>query len=112
MDHVSTDTKLKLAQMIRMENQENRMKMRSREQLVNYGYHSTNAFTGQDSQPFLGLRLRIGAAFLLFLGFLFLDYTGIKMGSIGAGDIVSWINTEVDISSFDLTETLTDAFLE
>lgn len=103
MDHVSTDTKLKLAQMIRMENQENRMKMRSREQLVNYGYR-TNAFTDPQPHPFLGLRLRIGAAFLLFLGFLFLDYTGIKMGNIGAGDIVSWINTEIDLSSIDFIE--------
>lgn len=105
MEHVSTDTKLKLAQMIRMENQENRMKMRAREQLVNYGYH-TNTFSGQDTHPFLGLRLRLVAAFLLFLGFLFLDYTGIKMGSIGAGDIVSWINAEIDLSSIDFIKNL------
>lgn len=111
MDHVSTDTKLKLAQMIRMENQENRMKKRSREQLVNYGYH-TNTFTEQEPHPFFGLRLRIGAAFLLFLGFLFLDYTGIKMGSIGAGDIVSWINAEMDFGSLDLIDSLTDTLSE
>jgi len=106
MEHVSTDTKLKLAQMIRNENQENRMKMRAREQLINYGYR-TNTFTDPKPHPFLGLRLRIGAAFLFFLGFLFLDYTGIKMGSIGAGDIVSWINTEIDLNSIDFIKNLT-----
>jgi len=106
MDHVSTDTKLKLIQTIRNENQENRMKMRSREQLINYGYH-TNTFAEQEPHPFWGLRLRIGAAFLLFLGFLFLDYTGIKMGSIGAGDIVSWINADIDLSNIDFIENLT-----
>lgn len=121
MDHISTDTKLKLVQMIRNENQENRMKMRSREQLINSGYHSGsyrenafqrsafsgNAFSEQEAHPFWGLRLRIGAAFLLFLGFLFLDYTGVKMGSIGAGEIVSWINKEIDINSIDFIENLT-----
>ena len=88
MDHVSTDTKLKLVQMIRAENQENRMKMRSREQLVNYGSYGYRdaSFSEKETNPFLGLRIRIGAAFLLFLGFLFLDYTGLKMGNVGAGE--------------------------
>lgn len=112
--HISTDTKLQLVQMIRAENQQNRMKMQSRERLLNYGYVTPERLAEADSEhsPFFGLRIRLTLSFLIFLAFFFLDYTNTKIGTIGTKEIISAINTKMDINSIDFirdfTYTLSD----
>lgn len=112
--HISTDTKLQLVQMIRAENQQNRMKMQSRERLLNYGYVTPERLAGADSEhsPFFGLRIRLTLSFLIFLAFFFLDYTNTKIGTIGTKEIISAINTKMDINTIDFirdfTYTLSD----
>lgn len=107
--HVSTDTKLQLVQMIRAENQENRMKMQSRQKLLNYGYVTPERFAADDTEqnPFLGMRIRLCLSFLLFLAFFFLDYTNTKIGTIGSKEIISSINKEMDINSIDFIRDFT-----
>lgn len=107
--HISTDTKLQLVQMIRTENQNNRMKMQSRERLLNYGYVTPEQLAGSDSEysPFFGLRIRLALSFLIFLAFFFLDYTNTKIGTIGTKEILSAINTTMDINSIDFIQDFT-----
>lgn len=106
---VSSDTKLQLVQMIRAENQENRMKMQSRQKLLNYGYVEPEYFTETEKtvRPFFGLRLRLGLSFLLFLAFFYLDHSNTKIGYIGAKEIQTAINKEVDINTIDFIENFT-----
>lgn len=112
--HVSTDTKLQLVQMIRAENQQNRMKMQSRQKILNNGYIAPEKLADTDIErnPFWGLRIRLALSFLLFLAFFFLDYTNTKIGNIGTKEIISAINKEIDINSIDFihdfTYTLSD----
>lgn len=107
--HISTDTKLQLIQMIRAENQQNRMKMQSRQKILNYGYIEPESFTETDNvhNPFLGLRIRIALSFLLFLAIFFLDYTNTKIDTIGSKEIISAINQEMDINSIDFIQNFT-----
>jgi len=107
--HISTDTKLQLIQMIRAENQQNRMKMQSRQKILNYGYIEPESFTETDNvhNPFLGLRIRIALSFLLFLAIFFLDYTNTKVDTIGSKEIISAINQEMDINSIDFIQNFT-----
>lgn len=107
--HISTDTKLQLIQMIRAENQQNRMKMQSRQKILNYGYIEPESFTVANNvqNPFLGLRIRIALSFLLFLTIFFLDYTNTKIGTIGTKEIISAINQEMDINSIDFIQNFT-----
>ena len=107
--HISTDTKLQLVQMIRAENQENRMKMQSRQRLLNYGYVTPERLAEADSKhsPFWGLRIRLALSFLLFLTIFFLDYTNTKIGTIGTKEIISAINTKMDINSIDFIQDFT-----
>lgn len=107
--HIPTDTKLQLVQMIRTENQNNRMKMQSRERLLNYGYVTPERLTGSDSEhsPFFGLRIRLALSFLIFLAFFFLDYTNTKIGTIGTKEILSAINSKMDINSIDFIQDFT-----
>ncbi len=107
--HIPTDTKLQLVQMIRTENQENRMKMQSREKLLNYGYVTPERLSVSDSEhnPFLGLRIRLALSFLIFLAFFFLDYTNTKIGTIGTKEILSAINSKMDINSIDFIQDFT-----
>ena len=107
--HIPTDTKLQLVQMIRTENQNNRMKMQSRERLLNYGYVTPEQLAGSDSEysPFFGLRIRLALSFLIFLAFFFLDYTNTKIGTSGTKEILSAINTTMDINSIDFIQDFT-----
>ena len=107
--HVSTDTKLQLVQMIRAENQENRMKMQSRQKILNYGYATPERLAEADNErnPFLGMRIRLCLSFLLFLAFFFLDYTNTKIGTIGTKEIISALNREMDINSIDFIRDFT-----
>lgn len=111
MEQVSTETKLKLVQMIRAENRENRMKMQSRERLINGGYVSTEKWkeTGTESGgAFLaGFRIRLAFAFLLFLAFFFLDYSGMEFGSVNAKKIVTVLQQEMGINAIDFIENFT-----
>lgn len=108
--HISTDAKLQLVQRIRAENQENRIKMQSREQILNYGYAAPGPIFMSDDRtphPFLGLRIRLFCSFLLFLAFFFLDYTHTQIGAIGTNEIISAINTKMDINSIDFIQDFT-----
>lgn len=110
MEHpVSTDTKLQLIQMIRAENQENRLKMQSRQKILNYGYTNTEQVIedGKESNPFFGLRIRLTLSFLLFLAFFFLDYSGTKIGTVGTKEILSAVKKEMDINTIDFIENFT-----
>lgn len=98
MGNVSTDQKLQLVQMIRAENQDNRLKMRSREKMlygteINHevdelplymkGYYSgrtekelntiDNSKEKINSFSFSSFKLRLVLAVILFAGFLMLD---------------------------------------
>lgn len=100
MDSISTDTKLRLVQMIRDENQENRRKMQARENLLGYGYAEPEKETGkQEGSIFLGLRLRIAFAVLFFLFFFILDNTGMSIGNVNAKQLTAWMTEEINISS-------------
>ena len=110
--HNSTDRKLQLVQMIRAENQENRLKMQSRQKLLNYGNYDyvtpvTKEHTDLEANPFWGMRIRLVLSFLLFLSIFFLDYTNTKIGTFGAKEIISAINTQMDINSIDFIQDFT-----
>lgn len=117
METVSTDTKLRLVQKIREENQENRRKMRSREQLLNYPAYDTEKGTEADNlafsaeaHPFLGLRIRIALALFFFLGFLLLDYTKMQIGTVSADYILSLIEEKPDFSAEGLLKEVYSVF--
>lgn len=104
MEHIPTDTKLQLVQMIRNENQANQMRMRSREQILYQDYPSGRSETGPI--PYLGLRLRIAFSFLAFLAFLIMDYTGFSSGGFDSKKVIAMVNESVDINSFDFIKAL------
>lgn len=111
MEQVSTETKLKLVQMIRAENQENRMKMQSRERLLNYGYAAPESRKETDkgtAGSFLaGFRIRFALAFLLFLAFFFFDYSGMKFGNINAEKAAAVLNQEMGTNAIDFIKNFT-----
>ncbi len=113
MQHISTDTKLKLVQMIRAESQENRQKMRSRESLLNYGYTFDEPKAAEgDGYSLAGMRLRMFLAAALFLSFFALDYTKAEVASVNSTKIVRVVEHNVDINAIDFirdfTYTLSD----
>ena len=105
MEQVSTETKLRLVQMIRAENQENRIKMQSRERLLNYGYVPPEkwkeADNGVNSGFLVGFRIRLALAFFLFLAFFFFDYSGAKVGNMNAEKFAAVLNQEMGTNAID-----------
>lgn len=121
MGNISTDQKLQLAQMIRAESQDNRIKMRSREKML-YGIENKNdhelplytsgyfdtkgrhenelyALEEQDDikdRGFSSFKLRMILAVLLFTGFLVLDAGSGKIAGITTEKLRSEINRNFD----------------
>lgn len=121
MGNISTDQKLQLVQMIRAENQDNRLKMRSREKMLygtelnhevdelplyTKGYY--NGKTGKelhtmdnskekiDSFSFSSFKLRLILAVFLFAGFLMLDAGYGNIPGITTTQLQEEINKDFD----------------
>lgn len=109
MEQVSTETKLRLVQMIRAENQENRMKMQSRERLLNYGYIPPAQLekTNTEGHFLTGFRLRLALSFLLFIAFFFYDYSGMKLGDMNAEKFAVVLNQEMGTNAIDFIKDFT-----
>lgn len=111
MEQVSAETKLRLVQMIREENQQNRMKMQSREQMLNYGYvlpkNRKETAAETDGLLLTGLRIRLALAFLFFLAFFFFDYSGMKLGSMNAEKFATVLNQEMGTNAIDFIKNFT-----
>lgn len=82
--------------------------MRSRERLLNTGYLAPVLSADETKEhPFLGLRIRLGFSFILFLGFFALNYTGTEIGNISAKEIVGFVSKDLDIKDIDFIENFT-----
>lgn len=122
MGNVSTEQKLQLIQMIRAENQDNRMKMRSREKML-YGtetkyepdelplyakgyvavntknkelYAAENAAIAEHVSSFSSFKLRLLLAVILFTAFLVLDAGNGTIAGITTRQLQEEINKDFD----------------
>lgn len=112
MGNISTDQKLQLAQMIRAENRDNRMKMKSREKML-YGtenkyepeelpLYSREVFALENNgesvekPSFSSFKLRLALAVFLFAGFLILDAGGGNVAGITTKQLQEEINRDFD----------------
>lgn len=118
---VPVEKKMRLAQYIRAENMDNRMKVRQRERIL-YGVENTpplwekgalrgNEYirTGEGAEgeaaPVSGtFKLRMAAAVLLFVGFLLCDAGGYKIWGYSMNDIYGMISKDY----FKLNDADTD----
>lgn len=130
MGDISTEQKLQLVQMIRAENRDNRIKMRSREKLLygtdngrnddelplySKGYYKIengrnkemhaleSESKAEEGNSRFGLRLRIMLAAVLFTGFLVMDASGGKVGGISSEQLREEINKNFDTQFSEVT---------
>lgn len=91
------DKKLRLAQYIRAENMDNRMKIRQRERLL-YGVDSAerNGFYSEEvpNEVTGTFRLRMAAAVILFIGFLMCDAGQYKIFGYSMNDVYGMISED------------------
>lgn len=108
MGNISAEQKLQMVQMIRAENQDNRIKMRSREKMLYSGetlpLYSKNykeVYALEEPEPIADVpsvssfKIRLGISILLFAAYLFLNTGAKEFGGITAADIQKQINHEV-----------------
>lgn len=127
MGNVSTEQKLQLVQMIRAENQDNRMKMRSREKIL-YGteskyepadlplytkgelYAAEGAAAIEQSSSFSSFKLRLVLAVALFAAFLILDAGDGNVAGITTKQLQEEINKDFDTGLEEVVFDFEDNF--
>ncbi|MGN1147884.1 MAG: hypothetical protein ACI4TB_05640 [Lachnospiraceae bacterium] len=112
MSDITAEKRLELIRNIREENTKNRMKLRSRENIL-YGQHYNNA-TNTEADDMLqtgkhasSLGLRILVAIVLFSLFIILDYTEGTWFSVNASGIRENLQENYIVNSFDFIKEIT-----
>lgn len=118
-----TERKLRLTRHIREENAMNRVKMKSREEilygngkpvtaeelpLVYEGYLNDAVPERAPLSRGYGFRLRLALSVLLFLGILYLDRSDVALAGKPVGE---WIHTQLGVSMEDRLATFADLFV-
>ncbi len=118
-----TERKLRLTRHIREENAMNRVKMKSREEilygngkpvtaeelpLVYEGYLNDAVPERTPLSRGYGFRLRLALSVLLFLGVLYLDRSDIALAGKPVGE---WVHTQLGVSMEDRLATFADLFV-